>query len=337
MRNRVTARSSVLLPTVLAVVLLLASACTPAPTPVVPTVPTSPELPTQPTASQSFFLPQGGKWVIDDLSAAHPPLQPGTIEIEGLGEFAFNPSEIATTRPDVFSEGHFSVFDIVAHLGNKNWFPLTYHFNGCLDTYVIDEIDGRTNWWYRVYTRGGWSEINASRMDVTPYREGTIVKLATHPEEYMGRIYNSFAEELLRKSINLGRVIIPEVRIGTQLHTNVPVSAHDFRDDVLQPGTVTALDVLLSLADQNKIERLKLTWRSETCDNGVVESLVVEQIDDGDEIYDDEASPETGGWVYETGAREFSGFKGSHTRVPADIRVIVSPEYMTWYWVTRPV
>ena len=337
MRNRVTARSSILLSTAFCVVLLLVVACIPATTPVVPTAPTSPEPPAQPVQSQSYSLPRGGKWELVDRPIGSVPSKPGTVRIEGIGEFAFNPAEIETTRPDIFAAGHFSVFDVVAHLGNRNWFPLIYHYNGCLDTYVIDEIDGRMNWWYRILTPGGWSEITASRMDVTPYREGTIITLATHPEEYMGRIYDSFAEELLRKSINLGRVIIPEVRIGTQMHTNVPVSAHDFRDDVLQPGTVTALDVLLSLAAQNKINRMKLAWYSETCGTGAVESLTVEQIDDGDAIYDEEATPATGGWVYETGAREFSGFKGSHTRVPADVRVIVSPEYMTWYWVARPV
>jgi hypothetical protein len=335
MRNRVIACSPVLLPASLGAFLLLAVACTPPPTPVVPSAPTPPETAAPSVPSQSYILPQTGKWEIQDLPVASTPSTLGTMEIEGLGEFSFNPMEIERTRPDIFSEGHFSVFDVVAHLGNRNWFPLTYHFNGCLDTYVIDEIDGRMNWWYRIHTPGGWSEITASRMDMTPYKEGTIIKLATHPEEYMGRIYDSFAEELLRKSINLGRVIIPEVRIGTEVHTNVPVSAHDFRADVLRPGTVTALDVLLSLADQKKVDQLKLTWYTDTCETGATESLVVEQIDDGDGRYDDEASPETGGWVYETGARAFSGFKGSHTRIPADIRVIVSPEYVTWYWLGK--
>ncbi len=268
-----------------------------------------------------------------DRPTGRVPSDLGVIEIEGLGEFTFNPLEIQSIRPDVFVEGHFSVFDVVAHLGNLGWYSLRYHYNPCLDTYVIDELDGRMNWWYRIHTAGGWSEINASRMDTIPYRDGMNIKMNTHPEEYMGRIYNSFAEELLRKSVNLGRVIIPEVRIGIVVHTNVPVSAHDVRDDVLQPGTITALDVLLSLADQNKIDRMKLTWYEGFGSADPIDSFRVEQIDDGDGIYDGEAPSATCGWVYETGSREFSGFKGSHTSVPADIRVIVSPEYMTWYWL----
>lgn len=334
MSNHMTARRSITHLLLLGVILIGASACSPIVSPTTPANPTSPIVTTPSVSSESYVLPHKGSWA---FPADHPtgriPSVQGTIEVEGLGEFTFAPLEVETTRRDIFAEGHFSVFDVVAHLGDREWFPLTYHYNHCLDTYVIDELDGRMNWWYRIYTPGGWSEINSSRMDMIPYRDGMIIKLSTHPEEYMGRIYNSFAEELLRKSVNLGRVVIPEVRVGTVVHMNVPVSAHDFRDDVLQPGTITALDVLLSLADQNKIDRLKLTWYSSIGDVDPVDSLVVEQIDDGDGIYDDETSPTTSGWVYETGSREFSGFKGSHTHVQADVRVIVSPEYMTWYWL----
>ena len=61
----------------------------------------------------------------------------------------------------------------------------------------------------------------------------------------------------------------------------------------------------------------------------------MEQIDDGDGIYDGESSTE-GGWVYETGSLDLSGFQGSHVAIPADTRIIVSPEYMTWYWLMTP-
>ena len=271
-----------------------------------------------------------------DRPIARTPWLQGTVIIEGLGEFAFSPVEIRTTRPDIFTEGHFSVFDVVAHLGDKGWFPLRYHYNPALDTHVIDELNGQMNWWYRMQSPGGWQEINTFRMDMAPYTDGMSIRLLPQPDEYMGRIHSSFAEELLRKSVNLGRVIIPEVRIGTVVHTNVPVSAHDSRTDVLKPGTVTALDVLFSLADQKKIDRLMLTWYADTQQGTPLDSFWVEQIDDGDGVHDLPATPTTGTWVYETGAREFSGFKGSHINIPADVRVLVSPEYMTWYWLGSP-
>lgn len=333
----VTARKSIAISVFLTAVLLGAVACTPPSVPITPTAPSPPVVSSPSTPSLSYFLPQKGSWELPaDRPTGGRPSNQGTISIEGLGEFAFDPSEIETIRPDIFAEGHFSVFDVVAHLGSREWYQFIYHYNPCLDTFVIDELDGRMNWWYRIYTPGGWSEINSSRMDMLPYRDGMFIRLSTHPEEYIGEIYSSFSEELLRKSVNLGRVIIPEVRIGTVVHQNVPVSAHDCRSDVLQPGTITALDVLLSLADQKRVNQLKLSWYPALDDLDPFDSYVVEQIDDGDGVYDGEASPDVGWWVYETGALEFSGFKGSHTRVPADVRVIVSPEYMTWYWLGTP-
>jgi len=336
MRNRMAVGRFLVTSTALVVVLLGSVACATTDGPIVPSNPTSPTTTSPDMPAQSYVLPLGGLWELPaDSPTGRIPSSVGTIEIEGLGAFTFDPLDIQTTRPDIFAAGHFSVFDVVAHLGNKDWFTLDYHYKESLDTHVIDELDGRMNWWYRAYYSGGWSEINAYRMDMLPYKDGMTIKLNTQPEEYMGRIYNSFAGELLRKSVNLGRVVIPEVRVGTVVHTNVPVSAHDFRDDVLQPGTVTALDVLLSLADQKKINRLKLTWYSSSGDAAPVDSFRVGQIDDGDGIYDEEAT-DAGRWLYETGSLEFSGFSGSHICVPSDVRPIVSPEYMTWYWLGSP-
>ncbi len=323
------------LSTVLAVVLFTSVACAPQEPPPSP-APTPPVPNSEPVTDppQSYYLPIRGSWELpEDIPSGRVPSEQGFIEIENLGIFSFDPLEVETLRPDIFSPGHFSIFDVVAHLADREWFTMTHHYNSRLDTHVIDELDGRMNWWYRAYYPGGWPEINAFRMDMFPYKDGTTIKLSTHTEEYVGRIYNSFAEEILRKSINVGRVVIPEVRIGTTVHTNVPVSAHNVRPDVLQPGTITALDVLLSLADQGKIDRMKLTWYPSIGEADPVDSLFVEQIDAGDGVYDLEASPELGKWVYETGSRDFGGFQGSHIQIPPDVRVIVSPEYMTWYWL----
>lgn len=334
MNSHMTYRKSVLPMVLCAVALLVAIACTPSASPAIPIVPTVSSGDIEPLRPQSYSLPHGGRWELPtDRPTGRAPSSAGTLVVEGLGEFAFNPLEVATTRPDIFAQGHFSVFDVLAHLGDKGWFPLSYHYDASLDTHVIDELDGRMNWWYRTRSPGSWPAISTFRMDMAPYKDGMVIKLTSQPEEYLGRIYNSFAEEILRKSLNLGRVVIPEVRIGTVVHTNVPVSPHDFRTDVLQPGTMTALDVLLSLADQKKIDQLKLTWYSTLGDADTADSFWVEQIGDGDGIYDGEASATTGTWVFETGSREFSGFKGNQIHIPVDVRVIVSPEYMTWYWL----
>ncbi|MFW6056695.1 MAG: hypothetical protein ACOC9B_05250 [Chloroflexota bacterium] len=284
--------------------------------------------------TQSFQLPHNGSWKLPtDIPTGRLPAGQGTIIIEGLGEFTFNPLEIETVRPDVFAPGHFSIFDVLVDLSSKGWFTMEYHYEESLGTHIIDQLDGRMNWWYRAHYSSGWFELNAFRMDLYPYKDGTRILLQQQTDEFMGRLYSSFADEVRRRSLNQDRLVIPEVRIGPVVHTNVPVSAHDVRSDVLAPGTITALDVLLSLADQEKIDAMKLTWYGSIGDANPVDSFWVEQIDDGDDLFDNEASPETGGWVYETGARDFSGFQGSHIHVPADVRVLVSPEYMMWYWL----
>ncbi len=337
-RRQVAGRFAAFATAIAVALFALLVACTPDGEPLVPPIefpPPDPEPVAEPP--QSYYLPRNGVWDLPkDIPTARTPSEQGTITIEDLGEFTFNPLEIETLRPDIFRPGHFSVFDVVAHLAERGWFTMSYHYNASLNTHVIDELDDRMNWWYRAYYAGGWPEINAFRMDMFPYKDDMTIVLSTQSEQYMGRLYNSFGEEVQRKSINVGRVVIPEVRVGTTVHNNVPVSAHNVRQDVLQPGTITALDVLLSLADQGRIDRMKLTWYSSIEDADPVDSFWVEQIDDGG-VYSGEASPERGGWVYETGSREFAGFQGSHIHIPADVRVIVSPEYMTWYWLNPPL
>ena len=282
----------------------------------------------------SFYLPQEGSWAFPkDRPTGRIPSSEGVLEIEGLGPFTFDPAEIQTLRPDIFAAGHFSLFDVLVHLADKGWYTLDYHYDICLDAHVVDDLNGQMNWWYRAHYAGGWYEINAYRMDMFPYKDGTHIRMRRHTEDYIGRLYNSFAEEVMRKSINQGRTVIPEVRVGTAIYNDVPVSAHDARTDVLQPGTITALDVLLSLADQKQINQMKLTWYGSIGDADPVDSFWIEQIDDGDTFFDGESSPAEGGWVYETGSLDFSGFQGSHIHIPADVRTIVSPEYMTWYWL----
>jgi len=291
--------------------------------------------PTTPVPPQSYYLPGDGSWMLPpDIPTSRMPSLQGIITIEGLGDFTFDPAEIETVRPDVFGPGHFSVFDVLVDLSAKGWFTMDYHYDENLETHVIEHLDGRINWWYRAHYAGGWFELNACRIDLYPYKDGTRILLRERSDEFMGRLYNSFASEVRRRSLNQDRVVIPEVQIGPVLHTNVPVSAHDVRSDMLAPGTITALDVLLSLADQDRIDRMKLTWYSSMDGIDPVDSFWVEQIDDGDGLFDEESTPEAGGWVYETGSKDFSGYQGSHIHVPADVRVLVSPEYMMWYWVS---
>jgi hypothetical protein len=254
----------------------------------------------------------------------------GMVRIQGIGEFTFDASQVETLRSEIFQPGHFSLFDILVHLAERGDIALDYRFDETRDTYVIDAINGQGGWWYQVYYSGGWSESNVFRMDMYPYKNRTELWLHTEREQRLENIYRTFREEVERLASNGGRVTIPEVTIrspaGNRTFRDVVVTAHDVRSDVLQPGVVTALDALLSLAEQGELSHLKLTWYETVGSADPVDSYWLERIDD--------AEAHGGcGFVYETGPRYFSGFSGSHIHLPADVRVTVSPEYALWFWI----
>lgn len=128
----------------------------------------------------------------------------------------------------------------------------------------------------------------------------------------------------------LMRVVIPDPTIrapsGRIELQDVVVTAHDVRKDVVQPGVVTALDAIISLTEPGQVANLELTWYHRTARAEPVDSYWVERIND------DVASGGCG-FVYECGSREFSGFAGAHTHIPADVQVSRSPEYALWFWI----
>jgi len=326
----------------LGVVALLLSACasassapeiqpspTPADTPgaVSPTPqPTPVELP------RSFVLPtEDGAWTPPSGAyASDKPTGTGTVRIDGIGEFAFDASRVATQRPDIFQPGHFSVFDALVHVAQQGDVTLEHHFDETLDTHVIDAINGESGWWYIAYYAGGWSENNVFRMDMFPYKDGTRIRLYKERAENLERIHRTFEEEVARLERNGGQVIIPEVTIrsprANYTFRDVVVTPHNVRSDALQPGVVTALDALLSLGEQAELPVLKLTWYDRIGSADPVQHYFVEQIG--------EAEAYGGcGFVYETGPQEFAGFRGTHIHIPSDLRVTVSPEYALWFWI----
>jgi hypothetical protein len=283
-----------------------------------------------PPPKTSYLLPtKQGEWIPPKSHVGRKPTDIGKVSIEGIGEFSFDSKQIQTLRPDIFRPEHFSIFDVLAYLDEQGDIEVEYHFDGSMNTYFIDAINGQPHWWYQVKYSGGWFESNTFRMDMYPYKNNTEIRVYQQDEEYLSRICGTFRDEVLKLMQNKGQVIIPEITISTsntrQTFTGVEVVAHDVRNDVLQPGVITALDVLLSLGEQGKLSRLKLTWYERISDSDPVDSYWVEQID-VNEAYNG------CGFVYETGPLEFSS-RGNHIHLPSDVRVIVSPEYALWYWL----
>jgi hypothetical protein len=251
------------------------------------------------------------------------------VRIDAIGDFKFNPEEIQTIREDIFRPGHFSIFDILVYLDEKNSIDLEYHFDDSMNTHVIESINGKSNWWYEAYYDGGWPENNVFRMDHYPHKEKMTITLFQTSKSEINNYHRIFSEEIERLDQNNGNIIIPKVIIRgtreTQTFGNVEVTPHNLRNDVFQDGVITAMDVILTL-DDNKEISAKLQWYESIGSAEVVKSYWVE------EINNDKAFGRCG-FVYEEGSYDYEGFRGNHIHIPSDSRILNSPQYVEYFWI----
>jgi len=249
------------------------------------------------------------------------------VTIDPWGDYEIDPTTIQSVRPDIFEEAHFSIFDLLIFLDDGGIIQLTYHFDEDLDTHVIDDLNGKSNWWYYAYYDGGWSETNVYRMDYYTVKDLTTVVMYEEESSTIQDKYSSFEDGVKRLEENDGQVILPRVTIDgpttSKRLSNVIVTAHDLRNDSFVDGVITAIDVIMSLGDQMMIE-YGLGWWESIGSANVVKNYFVEKIDD-DEAYD------SCGWVYETG--ELDDGAKNHIHIPPDQRVILSPEYEEFFWI----
>ncbi len=253
----------------------------------------------------------------------------GTIRIEGLGAFTFDPGEVKTVRPDMFREGYFSIFDVLVHLADRGQIDLEYSFAEAMNTHVIEDLSGHSWWWYDAYYDGGWRERSVFRIDHYPYKDNMTLNLVKVTLQHLEPIYRTYRDEVERRQAHGGRVIVPEViivgRKETLVFGEVEVRAHNLRSDMFQPGVVTAIDTILSLAEAGKIT-YDLQWYESIGSAGVVKSYWVNRINL-------DASLGRCGFVYEAGDKAFEFFLGNHNHIPSDIRIINSPQYVKYFWI----
>ncbi len=277
---------------------------------------------------------EDGAWTMPKEGTGRLPSAPVRIEISGVGRFDVDPADTERTRPDLFRPGHRSVYDLIAHLGTTGRIDLRAHFDEDLETHVIEWIDGRSGWWYQARYDGGWFERNATRIDLYPVKDGMTIKLMIERSERLDCLYASFRDEVAHRDAHDGRVVIPSVEIegprGRLTFEDVEVTAHEVRSDLWQSGTVTALDILLSLGEQGRLSSVGLRWYDAIGGAEPVDSYFVERVEaDG---FVAEASGRCG-FVYEVGDADFPGFAGSHIHLPTDARALVAPEYALWFWL----
>jgi hypothetical protein len=254
------------------------------------------------------------------------PTEMAEVEIGGE-EFTFDSTQVETVRTDLFNPGYFSMFDVLAHLDKQGEIGLEYHFDDSMNTHVVDSINGEPDWWYEAYYDGGWSESNMFRMDHYPWKNGTTLEFFEVKRSRLEDIYSTFREEVTRLNDNGGKLVVPSVTIKgrnfTKEFENVEVTPHNMRSDMFREGVPTALDVILSLGDQGKIE-YELQWYESVGTADIVKSYWVDSIDG------DKTSGRCG-FVYEAGSLAFP-FAG-HIHIPPDIRAFNSPEYVKFFWI----
>jgi hypothetical protein len=245
--------------------------------------------------------------------------------VENVGRFEVDPSGIERQRTDVLAPGHISVFDVLVDLQKRGEISMVFHFDEDLDTHVIDSLNGRQHWWYRAYYDGGWLENNNFRMDMYPYKDGMYIQVFHTNVGHMEGIHESFRTQVDRLEANDGVVVIPTVRIRApginHVFRNVHVTPHDLRTDVFKEGTVTAIDTIMSLGDQGRIT-YEMTWYEEIA-GSEVRTYFITSID-GQAAYD------RCGYVYESGEEDMYA---NHIHIPSDSRVLVSPEYVEYFWI----
>jgi hypothetical protein len=253
-----------------------------------------------------------------------------SVRIDGVGTFEFDSSAVETVLPELFQPGHYSLFDVLVHLHREGRIDLQYHFDEAQATHVIDAIDGVDRWWYDAYYAGGWSELSSFRMDQYPYKRGTTLRIKREGADRMQELAQTFRDEVARLEAHGGQTIVPEVRIDSPRDnlrfTDVLVTPHDTRTDMLQPATLTGLDIILSLQDQGQLSDVRLTWYNRIGRADPVETYFVERINDA-------VASGKCGFVYEAGPTRYAGFRGNHVHIPSDVRVIVAPEYSRWFWI----
>ena len=253
----------------------------------------------------------------------------GEIRIEEVGTFKFNPREIESLRQDIFKKGYFSVFDILVYLDKNQKIRLSFHLDESINSHVIESINDKENYWYAAYYDGGWPECNAYRMDHYPYKDKMYIRIYHEDEKKLEKRYSIFRDEIERLKKNIGKIIIPEVIIDgpttNLVLKDVEVTPHNLREDIFFKGYITAIDVIMSLGDQNKIS-YDLQWYDSIGSAGVVKSFWVERINK------DQAIGHCG-FVYEAGSYDFKGFRGNIIHLPSDTRGINSPEYVLFFWI----
>ncbi len=208
-----------------------------------------------------------------------------------------------TVRPDVFTRGFFSLFDVILDEAERNGIAITYEYDAAARTHWITSIDGVAGeYWYRWSFGAPRSAAGSAddpdrdhactdRWDENLWRPG--VKIRVVADNRVSELRRAYREEIRREEESGHTVEILTITARTpeagsvpasaeqtpvdRRYTEVAVTPHDLRapdhpspySKPFQPGVVTALDALLSLRDQGELDQVETVFVDRLAGNWV--------------------------------------------------------------------
>ena len=295
--------------------------------------------------------------------ALRPDTPGSVVKIAGT-DYGFDPGEhnIKTIRPDIFADGYYSMFDVILAVADREGIQVNYHYDSLRKTHFITSINGvEDDYWYHFsYDAGSVNSREITyrrqyRWDEALWRPGVWIQLVTG--EKLDEIKNESLEEIEREK-NMGN-IIPDVMISinpseyegnpegsgritvSRTFTDVPVSAHNYRatgynspySKPFQPGIITSMDVLLSLADSGKLTLVTGVFYDHFAGNYIDSYYVVEM---GFPVEGIAHSSGRQGFVYTTGNGtnyRLVNEADNKFHMTSDISVIHAPDFCRWRWI----
>ena len=291
------------------------------------------------------------------------PVQGSAAVIRGNAiPFAPGEHDIRTTRPDIFSEGAYSLFDVLLTVMRSKGMSVAYHWDASCATHFIDSVAGvAAAYWYRFsYDAGSGTQNELGnrreiRWDELLYQPGSWVQLVTG--ENLDELQREFREEITREKSAGHLVPLVQITINPSNYrgnppgsgritvqknfSNVTVSSHGLREtgrDSLyrmpfRPGVVTAMDVLYTLKDMGDLSVVGKAFYTRLAQK-VQDSWRIQEL--GFPGIGSAHASGRHGFVYTTGngtAQRLANNADRKQHVHADIVVLHAPDLALWRWI----
>lgn len=249
-----------------------------------------------------------------------------------------------TTRPELFQSGWGSVLDLLLIAAEQYDLDVEYFYDQELDTYWVTSINGvkgqdpatlpdpsqtsvpfaqcsEPGGWKFAYAASPWptehgmefhTEESYKQIDRMPIGNQAKAFLIPACKEEIDTRKAIYQKEQKRLAANGGKMIVPEVVIdwaygNRATFRNLEVTAHNSRPDIYQPGVITTMDIMLSLADRYPGIDVHFAWwpelSNDTMVNGyLLNAMNIDALDDNGKLIQGQyRASGTAGFVHNSG------------------------------------